>query len=338
MRVWILVEGIFDHSSLQNISSSVRFDGFRAWTARFRSHHRFSIIFRSGDWDGHSRTLYLFLCMNALVDFERCLGSLSCWSIQPRRNFNFVTDSWTLFARICWYWLESMRPSTLTRLPVPALATQPHSMMEPPPNFTVGSKCLSWNAVFFFRHAYRPLLCPNNSILVSSVHSTFFQNEAGLSKCALAYLKRLCLWHVRRKGFCRITLPYSISLCKVRWIVERCTVTPSAARSCCRSLELVCGLSLTVLTILRLCLSEIFLGLPLRALTTTVPVVFHFLTMFLTVETDSLNLWASFLYPSPKPWCWTIFVFRSFDSCFEAPMLPLFREDAKRRTTCNWPP
>ncbi|KAL7883322.1 hypothetical protein SRHO_G00009800 [Serrasalmus rhombeus] len=32
---------------------------------------------------------------------------------------------------------------------------------------------------------------------------------------------------------------------------------------------------------------QIFLGLPLRALTRTVPVVFHFLTTFLTVETDS---------------------------------------------------
>uniref|UniRef100_A0A8C5HNC6 Ig-like domain-containing protein n=1 Tax=Gouania willdenowi TaxID=441366 RepID=A0A8C5HNC6_GOUWI len=67
------------------------------------------------------------------------------------------------------------------------------------------------------------------------------------------------------------------------------------------SLELVCGLTVTVLTILRRCLSEIFLGLPLRALTRTVPVVFQFLTMFLTVETESLNRWDSFLYPSPKP-------------------------------------
>ena len=153
MSVWILDDGILDHFSLQNISSSVRFDGCRAWTACFKSSHRFSMIFRSGDWDGHSRTLYLFLCMNAWVDFEQCFGSLSCWNIQPRRNFNFMTDSRTLFSRICWYWVESMRTSTLTRFPVPSLATQPHSMMEPPPNFTVGSKCFSWNAVFFRRHA-----------------------------------------------------------------------------------------------------------------------------------------------------------------------------------------
>ena len=48
MSVWFLDEGILDHSSLQNISSSVRFDGCLAWTARFNSSHRFSIIFKSG--------------------------------------------------------------------------------------------------------------------------------------------------------------------------------------------------------------------------------------------------------------------------------------------------
>uniref|UniRef100_A0A8B9LIJ4 Cilia and flagella associated protein 57 n=1 Tax=Astyanax mexicanus TaxID=7994 RepID=A0A8B9LIJ4_ASTMX len=45
-----------------------------------------------------------------------------------------------------------------------------------------------------------------------------------------------------------------------------------------------------VLTVLLLCLSDIFLGLPLLGLTRTVPVLFHFLTMFLTLETDRLNL------------------------------------------------
>ena len=91
MSVWFLDEGILDHSSLQNISSSVRFDGCLAWTARFKSSHRFSIIFKSGDWDGHSRRLYLFHCINALVDLEQLFGSFSCWNTQLPRNFNFVT-------------------------------------------------------------------------------------------------------------------------------------------------------------------------------------------------------------------------------------------------------
>lgn len=120
--------------------------------------------------------------------------------------------------------------------------------------------------------------------------SLFHQSTAPYSKMKLAcpnvrlHTSSDCLWRVCRKGFFRITLPYSFSLCKVRWIVERCTVTPSAARWCCRFLEVVCGLFLTVLTILRLCLSDILLGLPLLALTRTVPVVFHFHTMFLTVD------------------------------------------------------
>ena len=137
--------------------------------------------------------------------------------------------------------------------------------------------------------------------------SLFHQSIAPYSKMKLAcpnvllHTSRDSVCGVCRKGFCCITLPYSFSLCKVCWIVEWCTVTPSAARWCCRSLEVVCGLSLTVLTILRLCLSDIFLGLPLLALTRTVSVVFNVLTMFLTVEIDSWNLWDSFLYPFPKP-------------------------------------
>ena len=43
-----------------------------------RLHFGESFILGSGDWDGHSTTLYLCLCMNSLVDFEQCLGSLSC--------------------------------------------------------------------------------------------------------------------------------------------------------------------------------------------------------------------------------------------------------------------
>lgn len=42
----------------------------------------------------------------------------------------------------------------LTRFPVPVLATQPHYMMDPPPNLTEGNMFFSWNSVCFFRHAY----------------------------------------------------------------------------------------------------------------------------------------------------------------------------------------
>uniref|UniRef100_A0A8C4S2Q2 CCR4-NOT transcription complex, subunit 1 n=1 Tax=Erpetoichthys calabaricus TaxID=27687 RepID=A0A8C4S2Q2_ERPCA len=52
----------------------------------------------------------------------------------------------------------------------------------------------------------------------------------------------------------------------------------------CRSLEVICGLSVTILTILRICCSCIFLGLPDLGLTATVPVAFHFLIPFLTID------------------------------------------------------
>ncbi len=49
--------GILCHSSLQILSSYVRLDGKRWWTAIFRSLQRCSIGFKSGLWLGHSRTV-----------------------------------------------------------------------------------------------------------------------------------------------------------------------------------------------------------------------------------------------------------------------------------------
>ena len=112
-----------------------------------------------------------------------------------------------------------------------------------------------------------------------------------------------------------------LSLCKVCWTVERCTMTPSAARCSWSSLEVVCGLSVTILTILHLCLSDIFLDLPHLSFTRTVTVAFHFLTTFLAVETDTSNLFDNFLYPSPNSYWRIILVFRSLESSFEISIL-----------------
>ncbi len=49
--------GILCHSSLEILSSSVRLDVKRWWTAIFRSLQRCSIGFKSGLWLGHSRTV-----------------------------------------------------------------------------------------------------------------------------------------------------------------------------------------------------------------------------------------------------------------------------------------
>ena len=87
-----------------------------------------------------------------------------------------------------------------------------------------------------------------------------------------------------------------LSLCKVRWTVERCTMTPSAARCSWSSLEVICGLSVNIRTLLHLCFSYIFLGLSHLSFTRTLPVAFHFLTTFLTVEIHTSNLFDNFFY------------------------------------------
>ncbi len=53
--------GSFSHSSLQDLSSSIRLDGKRRCTAIFRSLQRCSIGFKSGLWLGHSRTFTEFV-------------------------------------------------------------------------------------------------------------------------------------------------------------------------------------------------------------------------------------------------------------------------------------
>ncbi len=60
------------------------FWGCRWATQSFNFLHRFSIVFRSGDWLGHSRTLKCFSRSHSLVALAVCLGSLPRWKTQPR--------------------------------------------------------------------------------------------------------------------------------------------------------------------------------------------------------------------------------------------------------------
>ncbi len=75
--------GILSHSSLQILSKSLRFPGWRLATRTFSSLHRFSMGWRSGDWLGHSRTLMCFLLSHSFVALAVCFGSLSCWTTHP---------------------------------------------------------------------------------------------------------------------------------------------------------------------------------------------------------------------------------------------------------------
>ncbi len=88
--------GILCHSSLQILSSSVRLDGKRWWTAIFRSLQRCSIGFKSGLWLGHSRTVTELLWSHSFVILAvLCLGSLSCWKVNLRPSLR----SWALWRR-----------------------------------------------------------------------------------------------------------------------------------------------------------------------------------------------------------------------------------------------
>ncbi len=160
--------GILCHSSLQILSSSVRLDGKRWWTAIFRSLQRCSIGFKSGLWLGHSRTVTELLWSHSFVILAVCLGSLSCWKVNLRPSLR----SWALWrrfsSRISLYLAAFIFPSIATSRPVPAAEKHLHSMMLPPPCFTVGAVLDRWWAVPGFLHTYRLELRPKSSILVSS--------------------------------------------------------------------------------------------------------------------------------------------------------------------------
>ncbi len=196
--------------------------------------------------------------------------------------------------------MEFIRPSTLTRFPVPVLATQAYSMMDPPTNSTVGSR------FFFLERCVLFLPCKAQITVLISL----FQNKLGLSRWAFAYLKHLCLFAICREGFFRISS--SCPLCKLCWTVKRCTMTLSAAQYSWSSLKVVCDHSKHSLPFP----SDIFLSLPHISFARTVLVAFHFITIFLTVETENLNLCDYFLYPSPNSYCHIIQVFRSLWSSF----------------------
>ncbi len=134
----------------------------------FRSLQRCSIGFKSGLWLGHSRTVMELLWSHSFVILAVCLGSLSCWKVNLRPSLR----SWALWrrfsSRISLYLAAFIFPSIATSRPVPAAEKHPHSMMLPPPCFTVGTVLDRWWAVPGFLHTYRLELRPKSSILVSS--------------------------------------------------------------------------------------------------------------------------------------------------------------------------
>ncbi len=135
--------GIFCHSSLQILSSSVRLDGDRRWTAIFRSLQRCSIGFKSELWLGHSRTFTELSLSHSCVALAVCLGSLSCWKVNLRPSLRFWI-LWTGFSlRLSLYFGALSFFSTLFHS-VPAAEKQPYSMRLLPAHFTFGMVLCRW--------------------------------------------------------------------------------------------------------------------------------------------------------------------------------------------------
>lgn len=91
--------GILSHSSLQDCFKSVRLEGFQA-LARLSSCHGITIGFKSGLWQGCSKTFILFLFGHSEVDFLWALDH--CLSTLP--NCAFFT---TCFSLINWGFFPS---------------------------------------------------------------------------------------------------------------------------------------------------------------------------------------------------------------------------------------
>ncbi len=178
--------GILCHSSLQILSSSVRLDGKRWWTAIFRSLQRCSIGFKSGLWLGRSRTVTELWWSHSFVILAVCLGSLSCWKVNLRPSLR----SWALWRRF------SSRISLYLA-----------AFIFPPPCFTVGTVLDRWWAVPGFLHTYRLELRPKSSILVSSDQRILFVTILESFRCFLANSMQAFMCLALRRGFRRATLP-----------------------------------------------------------------------------------------------------------------------------------
>ncbi len=230
-RFSLLDLGTLCHCSLQILSSSDRLDGKRWWTAIFRSLQRCSIGFKSGLWLGHSRTVTELLWSHSFVILAVCLGSLSCWKVNLRPSLR----SWALWrrfsSRISLYLAAFIFPSTATSRPVPAAEKHPHSMMLPPPCFTVGTVLDRWWAVPGFLHTYRLELRPKSYILVSSDQRILFVTILESFRCFLANSMRVFMCLALRRGFRRATRikPRLVEGCSDGWLSTTFSHLPNAS-------------------------------------------------------------------------------------------------------------
>ncbi len=106
-------EGFLSHSSLQILSKTLWFQGWRLATRTFSSLHRFSMGLRSGDWLGHFRTLMCFL--------SHCVLGYCHAGIPIHDPFSMP---W-LASMPWWYMAPSIAPLMRCSCPVPLAEKHP---------------------------------------------------------------------------------------------------------------------------------------------------------------------------------------------------------------------
>ncbi|XP_058230352.1 uncharacterized protein LOC131343021 isoform X2 [Hemibagrus wyckioides] len=133
--------GIFDHSSRSTFVRSHTDFGREglALSLRSNSSQRCSIGLRSGLCAGQSSSSTPDSVIHVFMDLALCTGAQSCWKRKgPAPNCSHNVGSMEL-SKMSWY-AEAFRvPFTGTKGPSPAPEKQPHTIIPPPPNFTLGT-------------------------------------------------------------------------------------------------------------------------------------------------------------------------------------------------------
>src|SRR4029434_3806788 len=108
MRLVNTWHGILVHSSIAVSLQILQIPWSTLVTLLFSSSHRFSIGFRSGDFDGHDKAFILRSVNHFCVDIEVCFGSLTCWKVQPQPILSLLEGAVRFLFNICWFLMESM--------------------------------------------------------------------------------------------------------------------------------------------------------------------------------------------------------------------------------------
>ncbi len=122
---------------MQILSSSVRLDGDRRWTAIFRSLQRCLVGFKSGPWLGHSRGFTEMSLSHSCVTLAVCF--IVMLEGEPSAQSEVLSAVEQVFIENISVLCSIQLSLNLTSLPVPAAEKHPHRMRLLPAHFTFGN-------------------------------------------------------------------------------------------------------------------------------------------------------------------------------------------------------